>query len=57
MREGRGAELHLDRLPLDDRATYKLLAAADTIGVFQMESGGMRRLLTQLKPSCFADLV
>ena len=57
VREGRGAELHLDRLPLDDRATYKLLAAADTIGVFQMESGGMRRLLTQLKPSCFADLV
>src|SRR5207249_1306017 len=33
------------------------LAAADTIGVFQLESGGIRRLLTQLKPSCFADLV
>src|SRR5436190_3192189 len=57
VREGRGAELHLDRLPLDDRATYKLLAPADTIGVFQMESGGMRRLLTPLQPSCFADLV
>src|SRR4029077_8857319 len=36
---------------------FKLLAAADTVGVFQLESGGLRRLLTQLKPSCFADLV
>jgi DNA polymerase-3 subunit alpha len=55
--EGRGAEVHVDRLPLDDVPTYKLLAAADTIGIFQLESGGIRRLLTQSKPSCFADLV
>jgi DNA polymerase-3 subunit alpha len=57
IREGRGVDVAVDLLPLDDAATYRLLAAADTIGVFQLESGGIRRLLTQLKPSCFADLV
>jgi len=57
IREGRGVDIRVDRLPLDDPKSYKLLAAADTIGVFQLESGGTRRLLTQLKPSCFADLV
>jgi DNA polymerase III subunit alpha len=57
IREGRGVEVQVDRLPLGDPATYRLLAAADTVGVFQMESGGMRRLLVQLKPSCFADIV
>ena len=57
IREGRGVELRADRLPLDDARTYGLLAAGDTIGVFQLESGGIRRLLTQLRPSCFADLV
>jgi DNA polymerase III subunit alpha len=57
IQEGRGVEVHVDDLPLDDAKTYKLLAAADTIGVFQLESGGLRRLLTQLKPSCFADVV
>src|SRR5262249_45968293 len=45
IREGRGAQVTVDRLPLDDTATYRLLCAADTVGVFQMESGGMRRLL------------
>jgi DNA polymerase-3 subunit alpha len=57
IREGRGVAVEVGALPLDDAATYRLLAAADTIGVFQMESGGMRRLLVQLKPSCFADIV
>src|SRR5947208_2325333 len=57
IREGRGVEVQTDRLPLDDPPSYKLLAAADTIGVFQLESGGIRRMLTQLRPSCFADLV
>ena len=47
----------LRNLPLDDEATYRLLAAGDTTGVFQLESSGMKDLLTRLKPACFADVV
>jgi DNA polymerase-3 subunit alpha len=57
IREGREIELDLTSLPLDDPATYKVIAAGDTVGVFQLESGGIRRMVTQLRPSCFADLV
>ena len=44
-------------LPTDDPAVYKLIADADTVGVFQFESDGMRRALTQVGPTCFADIV
>jgi DNA polymerase-3 subunit alpha len=57
IREHRDVTLSLDELPLDDPATYALLTAGDTVGVFQLESGGMRRMLSQLRPSCFADVV
>ncbi len=57
IREGRGVDLDVADLPLDDRATYELISRGDTVGVFQLESGGVRRMLTQLRPSCFADLV
>ncbi|MDH5753216.1 MAG: DNA polymerase III subunit alpha, partial [Deltaproteobacteria bacterium] len=49
--------LDIDSVPLDDRETYTLLSRADTTGVFQLESGGMRRLLGDLKPERFEDLV
>jgi len=48
------SELDLSKLPLDDAKTYKLLAKGDTVGIFQMESGGMRKMITQLRPSRFA---
>ncbi len=47
----------LNRLNLDDPESYKLLARGDTVGVFQMEGSGMRRFLTELKPSCFEDVI
>ncbi|MDR2161194.1 MAG: DNA polymerase III subunit alpha [Desulfovibrio sp.] len=47
----------LDALPLDDAATYRLFAAGDTDGVFQVESAGMRQYLRQLRPSVFEDLI
>ena len=53
----RGVSIDLATLPLDDEATYRLIARADTVGVFQFESEGMRRALTQVRPSCFADIV
>jgi DNA polymerase-3 subunit alpha len=47
----------LNRLRLDDEASYRLLAHGDTVGVFQMEGSGMRRFLSDLKPTCFDDIV
>ena len=57
IRDGKGVDLDLAALPLDDPKTYELLCRADTIGIFQMESGGMRKLLTDLKPSTFEDII
>jgi DNA polymerase-3 subunit alpha len=47
----------LDHLPLDDAPTYALLNRGETLGVFQLESEGMRKLLARLKPDCFEDLI
>lgn len=49
--------LDIDNIHLDDPKTYELLSKGDTTGVFQLESGGMRRLLTDLKPNTFEDIV
>ena len=53
----RGQDVDIENIPLDDKKTYKLLQKAETIGVFQLESSGMRGYLKQLKPSKFEDLV
>ena len=57
VRAGRGIALDLGALSLDDKKTYRLIAKGDTVGVFQMESGGMRKLVTQLRPNTFEDLI
>ena len=44
-------------LPPVDPATFEMLCRADTFGVFQLESSGMRQLLKQLRPDCFEDLI
>ena len=49
--------IELNELPLDDKPTFKLLASGDTTGVFQLESDGMRNVLTQLGPTEFEDIV
>ncbi|MCW2571872.1 MAG: polymerase alpha subunit, partial [Frankiales bacterium] len=46
----------LETLPLDDRPTYELLARGDTLGVFQMEGGGMRALLRAMVPTTFEHI-
>jgi len=53
----RGVVLDLATLPLDNAETYRLIARGDTVGVFQFESEGMRRALTQVRPDCFADII
>src|SRR4051812_14532947 len=47
----------IEQLPLDDRKTYEMLARAESTGVFQFESSGMRDALRQVKPTEFDDLV
>ena len=49
--------LDIGEIPLDDPVTYKLLQAGDTIGVFQLESSGMRELVVKLKPSSIEDII
>ena len=53
----RPQRLDIVRLPLDDPATYTLLASGRTTGIFQLESPGMRNLLLKIKPECFEDLI
>ncbi len=57
IRENRGDEICLEEISLDDKQTYELLCEPGTVGVFQLESAGMRDLLRRLKPECFEDLV
>src|SRR4051812_9852992 len=56
LRRNRGVELVLEDLPLDDPATYALLARGDTLGVFQLDGGPMRSLLRLMRPDSFADI-
>jgi DNA polymerase III subunit alpha len=49
--------LMIETIPLDDRATYRLIQNCETAAVFQIESRGMRDLIRRLKPDCFEDLV
>ncbi len=55
--KARGVEIDLDTIPLEDPGAYELYAKADTVGVFQVESAGMRRTLLSLKPDRFEDII
>jgi DNA polymerase-3 subunit alpha len=57
IRESRGVELDLNKLPLGDPKTYTLLCGGNTTGVFQLESSGITEMVVRLKPSCFDDIV
>ena len=54
---GTGVEVDVNNLPLDDEKTYELLGRGDTIGVFQLESAGMRDVLRKMKPDKFEDII
>lgn len=53
----KGIEIKTEEMPLDDKKTYELLAKAESVGVFQLESSGMRDLLRKLQPNKFEDLI
>jgi DNA polymerase-3 subunit alpha len=53
----RGIEIDLLGIPLDDRKSFEMLAHGETVGVFQVESQGMRRALVDMRPDRFEDLI
>ncbi len=53
----RGVTLDISLIPLDDKPTYELYAAAKTVAVFQVESSGMMDALRRMKPTCIEDIV
>ncbi|GAC78608.1 DNA polymerase-3 subunit alpha [Gordonia malaquae] len=57
IKTNRGIDLDLDKLPLEDPATYELLARGDTLGVFQLDGAAMRELLKLMQPTGFEDIV
>ncbi len=57
VREHLNPELDLGGIPLDDRATYKLITSGNTLGIFQLESSGFQELLRKLRPDRFEDIV
>ena len=57
IRQSTGEDLDIQKIPLDDAETLKLFSRGDTFGVFQFESGGMQRMLQEVRPDRFDDLV
>jgi len=63
LKEGRrllaeqGVEVDLEKLPWDDPAVYELIQRGDAVGVFQLESEGMRRTLAAIRPTSFGDII
>ncbi|MGO9312059.1 MAG: DNA polymerase III subunit alpha [Syntrophobacteraceae bacterium] len=55
--QNHGTQINIEDIPMDDPDTYALLSRADTTGVFQLESSGMRDILVRLRPENFADIV
>ncbi len=57
IKRNHGIDLDPEKLPFDDAKTYELLARGDTVGVFQLESAGMRDTLRQVGPDCIQDII
>lgn len=57
IKEGRGEEIDIDKIPLDDQKTYQLLMKGNADGVFQLESAGMKDILVNMKPDCIEEIM
>jgi len=56
LRQTRGLDIDIEKIPYDDAKTYELIANGDTHGVFQFEGAGMRRMLMDMRPQSFEDV-
>lgn len=52
-----GKDININKVPLDDKKVYRMLSQGHTVGIFQVESDGMQRLLKKLKPDKFEELI
>jgi DNA polymerase-3 subunit alpha len=52
-----GTKVDLDHIPIDDAGTYEMLTRGETVGVFQLESQGMRKALIGMRPDRFEDII
>ncbi len=57
IKKNHGVDLDIDKLPLDDEKTFKLICEGKTSGVFQLESDGLKDVLRKLKPDKFEDII
>ncbi len=57
IREGQKHDFDIENIPYDDSQTFEMLSKGDTLAIFQLESSGMRDVLTKFKPSVFEDLI
>ena len=57
IKQYRNIDIDLYKIPLDDKKVFSMLAAGDTVGVFQMEAEGFKKVLRRLKPDKFEDIV
>jgi len=57
IQQTRGRRISLDDIPFDDETTFQLLSRGETAGVFQLESSGMRQVVTELKPDHLEDII
>ncbi|MCH7730488.1 DNA polymerase III subunit alpha [Patescibacteria group bacterium] len=57
VKNSRGEEIELSKIPLDDTKTFEMLSRGETMGVFQLSGGGMTRYLKELKPTRVEDLM
>ena len=53
----RGIDIDLSAIPLDDKKTYEMLGRGETVGVFQLESAGMRKALVEMRADRFEDII
>lgn len=57
IKEGKGVDVDISAIPLEDGKSFKTLQNAETTAVFQLESRGMKELIKRLKPDCFEDII
>ena len=56
IKQNRGVELDIDKIPMDDQTTFAMLGRGETLGIFQLDGGGMQTLLKLMKPNHFNDI-